>query len=1179
MIASGGVGGEIFIWDINSLQNAFAPGKTPSRNNDIDAIAWNNGVAHILASGSSEGTSIWDLRNRREILHLNYQSPGISSRNPVSSVAWHPDNSTTLITASSDEAAPVILLWDLRNANAPLKTIKGHEKGVLSIDWCKADSSLLLSSGKDSKTLLWDTESGNKLGEYPITSNWNFQTSFSPTYPEIFASASFDGKINIQTIQDVNSEKPAQKKADGDDFWNSNNYIDAQHPTVSLEKAPKWLKRPVSATFGFGGKIVSIKKTADGQSIVTISKFSGDESLTSDTSKLAAALESNTIPEIIQEHLTAEGTADHFDWTILDLLAKKDKALLKKYVEGEEVTEEKEEEPKTEGTDDGLFGKGTVTEDDFLSTLSLSKYEPSGTFHIFQSEYSKTDKAITKAILSGDLEKAVDIALKEDRLADAFAIAARSSEATRIKVQTSYISKNAEAKPYLRLLHSIASKDLTDIVENSNVSEWKETLGAIFSNTSDGATFKKLTSTLGDRLLQARDGASGKEAADLRNSAVLCYLIAESLPQISKIWIKEIFDAENALLQEDSSTLTPYAAHVKALHAFIEKVTIFRKTCPGADSAGSQGEGLDNLYDTYRDYANIVATQGQLSLAETYLNLLPAQYPGASLERERVSKANNKPAAAAAGSAFAKSQSRATGASSGYGYTPAKPAAPATSSNPFGAPDAASAAYPFGPARTLSPYQSGSATAVAPGQGSIGSAFVPTHSHSQSGIYAPSNPIIAPYQPPQHNSYAPANYGGIGQPPVQASSLPPPPTSTQVKKPAEGWNDLPSSAIPPPRKITTPAIPAGPSASFGAAPINPYGAPAPPQKPAPAPLGPPPTSGGFNPINNGGVPLTSGRSFSQSSSTPPPPPVANDKYAPVKTSDGSKPFGYSEPAAVSSPPASNPYSSPPVNPYATLSTHHAPVNRPVAAPLPPPSSVIGGNSAAGGIPPPQNAYAPAPGAAALGPPGVGGAYGQPQAPPPNPYGAPVAPQQQRPNPYAAVAPPQAQPYQPGQPQQQQQQYGPYSGAPQQQQLQGPPAVQQSEPEPEPEPVEPPKPKYPAGDRSHIPENAMAIFNLFSEELELIKPHIPQNFGRQLVDAEKRINILFDHLNNDDLLSDATKTDLVALAQALHAQDYNTASEIHLAILTTRSEECGHWMVGVKRLIDIVRVLVMNGVLN
>ena len=45
------------------------------------------------------------------------------------------------------------MLWDLRNARAPEKILTGHDKGVLSLSWCKKDPDLLLSSGKDNKTI------------------------------------------------------------------------------------------------------------------------------------------------------------------------------------------------------------------------------------------------------------------------------------------------------------------------------------------------------------------------------------------------------------------------------------------------------------------------------------------------------------------------------------------------------------------------------------------------------------------------------------------------------------------------------------------------------------------------------------------------------------------------------------------------------------------------------------------------------------------------------------------------------------------------------------------------------------------------------------------------------------------------------------------------------------------
>lgn len=1158
MIASGGSDGEIFIWDLNSLATAFAPGRTPTRNNDIDAIAWNNNVAHILASGSSEGTSIWDLKNRKEVLHLNFQSPtGTNSRNLISSIAWHPDNSTTLITASSDENSPVILLWDLRNANAPQKVIQGHDKGVLSIDWCKQDSSFLLSSGKDNKTLLWNPLTGEKLGDYPVTSNWNFQTSFNPNIPDIFASASFDGKISVQTLQDTNSKDETQKKGEGDDFWNSNSYIDAQHPTVSLKKAPKWLIRPCSVSFGFGGKVVSVKKTGDNQSQVSISKFSGDESLISDTSKLATALNSDSVSDIISKQIEESKGPENFDWSVLQALSTSDsKKAIEKYIgetNKDEESKEPKDEEKTESKEGGLFGDDATTEDEFLSSLSLNKgYEPSGTFKIFDPKYSTVEKNITDAILAGNLEKAVKIALKEDMLSEAFSIACSSTDNVRNLVQSAYLSKNAESKPYLRLLYSISSNDLTDVVKNSDIDEWKVTLKTILNLAKDAATFKKHTSLLGERLLEARNSLSdptSDKAVELRNNAVLCFLASEDLAKTSSVWIKEISDKETSLLKDDSNELTPYAAHVKALHAFIEKITIFRKTAKSIGNDSS--DDLAPLYDIYRDYANIVATQGQLDLAQTFLNFLPDKY--ASLERDRVSKANKNGTAVSAKPKAATSTYSAYGATSSFKY-PAKPA----TANPFGASTAApttpaaAAPAPGSASGNKSPYAPTNATPSNPyapppvttqpptGPGyqpsprsPATSKFQPGHNKTPSGIYPPPNPIIDSYQPVE--AYKKAN--AISPPPTG-----PPPTSSQINpnKNAGGWNDLPSSAIPPPRKVT-PAAPAVTGSPFGFG-SNPYApAPAPPSaygRQTPAQLGPPPTG----PVAKSEPPTMS----ASSSMSTPSNPSTTDKYAPVKPASPQLPKStpHGGPGAYGEPPRN--FGTPPVNPYAAPSITSPPPN-PYAprAGQPQPQGYNSFQS------PPTNGYGAPPQAAA------------PSMPPSNPYApAPGVPSQAPPmRPTSGFGASAAYPPQPPQ-------AGGYAPQPIQPQQPQPPA----QPEPKPEPEKPAAPKYPPGDRSHIPENARPIFEILSQRLEDVKPKIPPSYQRQVQDAEKRLNLLFDHLNNEDLLSQDTITDMLALSQALQNNDFETASEIHLSILTTRSDECGHWMVGLKRLIDISRVL-------
>jgi protein transport protein SEC31 len=77
------------------------------------------------------------------------------------------------------------MVWDLRNARAPEKVcsviyvvipwlneryqiLTGHEKGVLSLSWCKLDADLLLSSGKDNRALCWNPQTSELIGEVGI---------------------------------------------------------------------------------------------------------------------------------------------------------------------------------------------------------------------------------------------------------------------------------------------------------------------------------------------------------------------------------------------------------------------------------------------------------------------------------------------------------------------------------------------------------------------------------------------------------------------------------------------------------------------------------------------------------------------------------------------------------------------------------------------------------------------------------------------------------------------------------------------------------------------------------------------------------------------------------------------------------------------------------------------------
>lgn len=62
------------------------------------------------------------------------------------------------------------------------------------------------------------------------------------------------------------------------------------------------------------------------------------------------------------------------------------------------------------------------------------------------------------------------------------------------------------------------------------------------------------------------------------------------------------------------------------------------------------------------------------------------------------------------------------------------------------------------------------------------------------------------------------------------------------------------------------------------------------------------------------------------------------------------------------------------------------------------------------------------------------------------------------------------------------------------------------------------------------------------------------------DTEKRLNILFDHLNNEELLKADTIASMVELAQAIQSRDFEQAQAIHVEIMTNKTDECGSWMV-------------------
>lgn len=892
-----------------------------------------------------------------------------------------------------------------------LQTLSGHESGVLSLSWCDQDPDLLLSSGKDNRNICWNPQTGQAYGEFPVVTNWTFQTRWNPHNPNFFATASFDGRISIQTLQNTKTDNAQaiadQNQAlDGEDFF-AKAQTQPQVSKFSLPKPPRWMERPAGASFGFGGRVVSVglADKAKRASKVKITPFEVDESVGNATESFETALKEGDLRSLCESRAAGASTDEEkADWKVFGaLLSENPRKGLVEYlgfqdqaddaadslaqlgIENKEGDEAKGDEANGEAEKPKAPVKkhkrlqsmfDATPDDNFLSDLAASKgARNNNPFQIFNGSETEAEQKITRALLLGEFEKALDVALKEDRLSDAFMIAICGGQKCIDKAQEYYFSKQTGGPNYMRLLASIVGKNLWDVVHNADLSNWKEVMAALCT-FADQKEFPDLCDALGDRLEELVQETDDKTT---RKDASFCFLAGSKLEKVVSIWVEELRENEQKGIETDTES-SNFSIHVRALQGLIEKVTIFRQVTKFQDVEQTKESdwSLNTLYEKYIEYADVCASHGRLQVAQKYLDLVPEKHPEAEIARNRIRLATRQaPRAAGQRTATATPQS-------GYKPLPVQPypgvqqpvnnfasnpvQRPYAPPAPVAAPVSASSS-PYAPQSVQvpppNPFASfGGASAGAAGTGAgAGAGYTPVGYQPTGGIKP------SAYGPPTPFAGQPATTAGV-PPPPRAGTQSPANTvttyTTATNLPA--WNDLPEGfGKTTPSRTRTPAASAAISSPF-------------PNQSPPIGAGPPPAAGQRPP------------------SVPPPP------------------RGSAPPPRVMSPQTSNLASPPPpVNPYASL-----PQSPPTGAGMAPPSASIPRGpspyNAPPSMPPPNNRYAPSPASQVPTPPvqpPIGGSpYGAPaaaQAPPPNPYAprAPSAPVQPPPMGSRVPPPPQA----------------------------------------------------------------------------------------------------------------------------------------------------------------------------
>nr|XP_055168924.1 protein transport protein Sec31A isoform X11 [Nyctereutes procyonoides] len=885
LVASGANESEIYIWDLNNFATPMTPGAKTQPPEDISCIAWNRQVQHILASASPSGrATVWDLRKNEPIIKVSDHS----NRMHCSGLAWHPDVATQMVLASEDDRLPVVQMWDLRFASSPLRVLENHARGILAIAWSMADPELLLSCGKDAKILCSNPNTGEVLYELPTNTQWCFDIQWCPRNPAVLSAASFDGRISVYSIMGGSADGLRQKQADklSSSFGNLDPFgtgqplpplqipqQTAQHNIVlPLKKPPKWIRRPVGASFSFGGKLVTFENVKiqsqqgaeqqQQQHHVFISQVVTEKEFLSRSDQLQQVVQSQGFVSYCQKKIDASQTEfEKHVWSFLKVNFEDDSR--GKYLEllgyrkedlGKKIALALN---KVDGPE--VCIKEGKQESEFLPSAG-------GTFNISIS--GDIDGLITQALLTGNFESAVDLCLHDNRMADAIILAIAGGQELLAQTQKKYFAKSQSK--ITRLITAVVMKNWKEIVESCDLKNWREALAAVLTYAKPDE-FSALCDLLGTRLESEGDSL-------LQTQACLCYICAGNVEKLVACWTKA---------QDGSNPLS--------LQDLIEKVVILRKAVQLTQAMDTNTVGV-LLAEKMSQYANLLAAQGSIAAALAFLPENTNQ-PNIVQLRDRLCRAQGQPVPGQESPKIPYERQQLPKGRPGpmAGHTQ-MPRAPAQQYYPHGEnppppgfimhgnvnPNTATAQLPTSPGHMHTqvppypqpqPYQpaqqysfgTGGSTMYRPQQPVAPSAsnaypntpyISPASSYSgQSPLYAtqhqasPATSSSAAAFPPPPSSGASFQHGGPGAPPSSSAyALPSGTTGTlpaaselpasQRTGPQNGWNDPPAlNRVPKKKKMPENFMPPVPITS----PImNPLGDPQsqmlPQQPSAPVPL-------------------------------------------------------------------------------------------------------------------------------------------------------------------------------------------------------------------------------------------------------------------------------------------------------------------------------------------------------
>jgi protein transport protein SEC31 len=580
-LCAGAYNGRVSIFDCTDPMRPVgsdpgAPGQQAAA--EITAVAWNTSVAHIVATAAGDGTvTVWDVKAEKAWCEIRAEHAGQA----VADLAWNPAQGLHLLTASADDRNPLLKVWDLgASTSVPLATLAGHSAGLFRAAWCPHDDSLLLSVGKDNRTLLWDLQTLAAVAELPMDAPEHQQQQNQQGNNNSAGALFASGRPGLQEQKQLRYDVQWSPFQRGVALTCSLDKKVQFHSLLAMAtcagRPPAWMMPASSVTTGFGGLLISCGIGSG--SIVTIRTIQEQPKLSevSQSHESEIAYYQSDIIEfckIQQDRVT--DVEDKALWGFMQVIFEtnaRQELLLHLGFNSEEVAAAAgkfSEEDLPNGDTNGL---------DIRSIGGMSQ---------------SAQDIVKKALLVGNYEAAVDCCFQTGNFADALMLASCGEAELWTKTQERFFESESSKRPYLSLLSSIVRNQLEDMANESDIKTWQETL-AVLATYAQSEEFPTLCVTLGDRLLSA-----GNES-----SASLCYMCALNLERSVLFW-------KTQLRSKSSEDLTT-TSDLLALHDFVVKVSVFNMAAgPGAAITPEIGE-------LYIKYAHALAEQGLLTTATKF---------------------------------------------------------------------------------------------------------------------------------------------------------------------------------------------------------------------------------------------------------------------------------------------------------------------------------------------------------------------------------------------------------------------------------------------------------------------------------------------------------------------------------------------------------------------------------